>query len=64
MQFSPKYCIALNTLCFDSHIYSILMQNGEHIIVLHNYLKYIAVIKMGYRMAVTFFRKMLHESDC
>ena len=33
------------------------MQNGEHIIVLYNYLKSIAVFKMGYRMAVTFFRK-------
>ena len=33
------------------------MQNGEHITVLHNYLKSIAVYKMGYRMAATFFRK-------
>ena len=32
------------------------MQNGEHITVLHNYLKSIAVIKMGYRMAATLFR--------
>ena len=31
------------------------MQNCEHIIVLHNYLKSIAVIKIKYRMAVTFF---------
>ena len=32
------------------------MQNGEHITVLPNYLKSIAVIKMGYRMAATLFR--------
>ena len=32
------------------------MQNGEHITVLPDYLKSIAVIKMGYRMAATLFR--------
>ena len=32
------------------------MRNGEHITVLHNYLKSIAVIKMGHRMAATLFR--------
>ena len=35
-------------------MYGILMQNGEHITVLHNYLKSIVVYKMGYRMAATF----------
>ena len=44
--------IALN--CFNNLMYGILMQNGEHITVLHYYLKSIAVYKMGYRMAATF----------
>ena len=35
-------------------MYGILMQNGEHITVLHNYLKSIAVYKMGIRMAAIF----------
>ena len=43
------------------------MQNGDHITVLHMYLISIAVFKMEYRMADTYFRKkkstMLHESD-
>ena len=51
-------------LMFDRNIYGILMKNGTHILVMNNYLKSIAVIKMGYRMAATIYRKMLHESDC
>ena len=56
-------CIAFKTSCFDGLIYGILMQNGEHITVLDNYLKSIAVITIGYRMAATFLRKKCYMNQ-
>ena len=39
------------------------MQNGEHITMLPNYLKSIAVIKTGYRMAATLFRIYIYMNQ-